>query len=166
MSSEPNRSGQRRKDYVAYIAVGLFVLVMILELLLVTWLPRKMITEKFWERDEAQQELVGLMDKLRRNMRGGAIHCQNSWQEGEVDLALSCLDEIAKYLRDNQDNMDRAQIRRVYKLLRWFEIRYNKWAEKRFCVSVETIDIEPLLRKSLEKYHEKLGDKGKSDGGD
>ena len=159
-------SGQRRKDFVAYVAVGLFVVIVVMEILLVTWLPRKLITKELWEREEAQQELVELVDKLRRNMRGGSIRCANFWQEGEVAISLDCLDEAAKYLRENQDKMDRAQIRCLYNLVRRFEVRYCKWDEGKFCVSFERIDIEPLLRRTLDKYNEQIGTDGKTGGKD
>jgi len=152
--AEKDKSGLRRKDYVAHIAVGLFVLVAVLELLLVAWLPRKMITEKIFEHEVALQQLVALEDVLRRQLRR-SMKFQNDWQEGEVGMALDCLDEIAKYLRENQNNMTRDEIKDLYDVLLRFERRYNRWDEGKYCVSFEKIDIEPLLKKSLDDYNER-----------
>jgi len=147
-------SGARRKDYVAHIAVGLFALIVVFELLLVTWLPRKMITEKLWEREVALQQLVSLMDTLRRDVRAG-INYKDDWQEGEAGMALDCMDEIAKYLRKNQDHMSREQIKELYDILQAFDRRRNKWREGKYSVSFEKIDIEPLLKKTLDEYNER-----------
>jgi len=147
-------SGTRRKDYVAHIAVGLFVLIVVFEILLVTWLPRKMITEKLWEREVALQQLVSLEDALRKDVRVG-MKFKNKWEEGEAGMALDCLDEIAKYLRKNQDDMTREQIKELYDILQAFDRRRNKWHDGKYSVSFEKIDIEPLLKKSLDNYNER-----------
>ena len=145
-------SGDRRKDYVAHLAVGLFVVIVVMEILLVTWLPRKMITEKLWEREEALQETLALMDTMRNSLRRG-INFKDKWQEGEVGMALECLDEIATYMRKYQDVMSREDIKKVYDVLQKFDKHHRHWAEGGRYVSFERIDIEPLLRKSLDKYN-------------
>jgi hypothetical protein len=113
-----------------------------------------MITEKIFEHEVALQQLVALEDVLRRQLRR-SMKFQNDWQEGEVGMALDCLDEIAKYLRENQNNMTRDEIKDLYDVLLRFERRYNRWDEGKYCVSFEKIDIEPLLKKSLDDYNER-----------
>ena len=95
MNSDSKTSGIRRKDYVAHIAIGLFVFIIIFEILLVTWLPSKLITRNLWDRDVALQELISLQDKLRTDI-GKSLNFDNKWQEGEARLSMTCLDEIAK----------------------------------------------------------------------
>ena len=84
--NEKFNNSTRRKDYVAHIAVLLLVFIIIFELLLVAWLPRKLSSEKLWDRQVAFEEMIDLEDFLRRYIRGD-VKYKNSWQEGEGFLA-------------------------------------------------------------------------------
>lgn len=152
LSQDRKKSGIRKKDYVAEIAIGLFVFIIIFEILLVTWLPSKLITRQLWDKDVALQELIHLHDKLRSNI-GRSMKFDNKWQEGEAKMAMSCLNELAKYLRKHQGDMTREQIGEVYSVLQQFEMRYNRWQNKKYCITFETIDIQPLLNQALAKYN-------------
>ena len=154
-------SGKRKKDYVTQLALGLFVFIIIFELLVVTWLPRKLMNEKVWERDIAYQEIVALEDILRRNIKG-ALKYKNKWQEGEAKMALDCLNEFAMYMRLHQADMTREQIRELYEKLRAIERKYNNWDKGRYSVVFEKLDVNPVLRKSLaefEKYEQENSEK-------
>ena len=153
LSSDNKTSGTRRKDYVAHIAIGLFVFIIIFEILLVTWLPRNLITKQLWDKDVAMQELIHLQDNLRRNIIGKSTDFDNKWEEGEAHMSMDCLNEIAKYLRQHQGDMTIEQVRELYSVLKQFEMRYNKWKNKEYCISFEGIDIQPLLQQALEKYN-------------
>ena len=147
-----NRSSERRKDYVTFLAIGLFAFIVILELMLVTWLPRQLASEALWSKDVALAELVDLEDTLRKNIKY-TLKFRNKWDEGESKMALDTLNDIAKYLRHNQQKMSKKQIRDLYTTLMKFETRYNKWMKRRFCIKSETIDIKPILQKTLDKYN-------------
>jgi hypothetical protein len=151
LSSDNKKSEIRRKDYVAKIAVGLFIFILLFEILLVTWLPSKLITKQLWDKEVALQELIHLEDSLRRNI-GHSLKFDNKWQDGEAHMALDCLNEIAKYMRISQGDMTREQIRELYSVLKQFEMRYNQWNNKKYCISFENINIKPLLKKELETY--------------
>ena len=150
------RSGMRRKDYVTGIALFLFAFIIIFEILIVTWLPRRLITESLWEREVSLQEMVDLMDFLRNRIKH-SLKFKNKWERGEAQMALDSLDGLAKYLRKNQTYMTRDQIRDVYDVLKQFEVRYHQWKDnEKYCVQFEKIDIKPLLRKTLDEYNQKI----------
>ena len=150
------RSGNRRKDYITRIALALFAFILIFEVLIVTWLPRKLITEALWEREVSLQEMVDLMDLLRNQIKH-SIKFGNKWEAGEAAMALDSLNDIAKYLRANQTFMTRDQIREVYNVLKRFEVRFHQWKDNhKFCIHFEKIDIKPLLKRTLEDYNHQM----------
>jgi hypothetical protein len=151
LSSDNKTSGIRRKDYVANLAIALFFFIIIFEILLVTWLPRKLITRQLWDKDVALQELINLQDQLRSNLNSD-MGFENKWQEGEAHMALDCLNEIAKYLRKHQSDMSLEQIKELYAVLQKFEVRYKEWKTNKYSVAFENIDIKPLMKQALEKY--------------
>jgi hypothetical protein len=149
--SEKFTSSTRRKDYVAHIAVMLLVLIIVFEVLLVAWLPRKLSSEKLWDRQVSLQEMIDLEDFLRRYIRGD-VKYRNAWQEGEGFLGLHALDILAKYIRENRDKMTREQIQEVYVLLQKFQNHYNDWNNHKFYITFEKIKIEPILNRQLEQF--------------
>ncbi len=161
-TSESKRSSERHKDYVTNLAIWLFVFILVFELLLVTWLPQKLITEKIWDKDVALAELIDLEDTLRNNIEG-AIKFENKWQKGEAYMVLDCLNEVAKYLREYHAKMSRSQIRELYTTLQKFEKRYYQWSENKYCITFNHIDIEPLLQRELDKYNNDRDKKRKTE---
>jgi len=152
MSNIQNRKrGQRRKDYVTGLAIGLFLFIVILEIMLVTWLPKQLTSEALWSRDVAMTELVDLEDTLRKNVKY-TLKFKDKWEEGESKMGLDCLNNIAPYLRKHKADMSQDQIRQLYLTLQKFETRFNQWKERRYCITSEKIDIQPILNKTLETY--------------
>ncbi len=150
-ASSPSRP-RRKADPVTALAVGLFVTVVVLELMLASWLPRRLRTERIWGRDMAMQEALDKMDWLRSHIRSGKY--PDRWQRGETELALSCLDDLARHLREHQDTMTREQTRRLIDDLGFFETAFllwrdggdgkGKWQGERHLV-IETLDTARWL---------------------
>lgn len=125
--SSPTR--QRGSDLITRLAVGLFVAVVVLELMLATWLPRRLRTERLWGREMAVQELIDQVDWLRSHIR--SLKDLDRWRRGEVDLALVCVDDIARHLRDYQNQLTREQIRQLQSDVTFFEHSYLRWKKAR-----------------------------------
>ena len=155
MSVEKNTGG-RKKDYIAHLAIILLALIIFLEILLVSWLPSRLITESIWEREVALTELIDLEDMLRKRIKH-SIKFRNKWEAGEAHIALDSLDQIARYLRKNNENMTRDQIRTLYEVLKRVEERYNQWINYKYCISFEKIDVKPLLQGEFDKYSRDIG---------
>jgi hypothetical protein len=148
---ETFKSTNRRKDYIAHLAYILFAIIILLELLMVTWLPSQLQKEKLWDREVSLQEMIDLEDFLRRYIRGD-VKYKNNWEEGEGFLAMSVLDILAKYIRDNQKTMTREQIREIYNALLKYEEHYKKWNKRKFNIIFEEIKTEPVLNQQMREY--------------
>ena len=162
MNEDFNKS-TRRKDYVAHIAVVLLCCIIVFELLLVGWLPRKLSSEKLWDRQVSFEEMIDLEDFLRRYIRGD-VKYKNSWQEGEGFLGLHALDILAKYIRDNREKMTREQIHEVYSIIQKYQVHYNNWNSGVFYISFNKIKIEPILNKQLENFKKWEAEHSDNDG--
>lgn len=152
MDNKTKRRGERRKDYVTFLAMGLFLFIVILELMLVTWLPRQLLNQNLWSRDVAIAELIDLEDSLRTNVKH-QLKFKTKWDDGESKMALDCLNDIAKYLRQYRTKMSKDQISKLLVVLKKFEIRYFKWKDMRYCNTQETINIKPILETTLARYN-------------
>ena len=138
----------RRKDYITYLAVILFVMVVVSEILLVAWLPKKMHSEILWQDQIAKEEMIEHEDLLRAYMIG--VKPKYKELTGEVELVQDSLNEIARYLREYKDYMSRIQTDRIGNCLKGFQNAYgsNIKLGKSFIVD-EKLDSKPYIDKLL-----------------
>jgi len=149
---------RRKADPVTLVAVVLFVAVVGFELMLASWLPRHLRTERIWGRELAVQEAIDKLDWLRAHIRSGKY--PDRWQRGEVELAMSCLDDIARHIREHQETMTREQMRRLIGDLAFYEAAFllwrdggdakRKWQGERHLV-IEQLDTAPWLGRQRER---------------
>ena len=136
----------RKADYVTFFAIVLFVFVVVFELLLVSWLPSKMMNAKGIESETAKQEITDLVDTLRKHIRNH----EKRVKTGEVDLVAKCLDNIARYLRLNSKTMTRDQVRDVMEDLTKFEMIMRGWNKgKSYSKTIEfetTTYLEKIIK--------------------
>ena len=156
---EKKHSGERKKDYIANLAVFLFAFIVIFEVLLVTWLPRQLLSPSLWGKELALSELIDLEDSLRVKLRH-SLKFKSKWEEGEATMALDCMDQFAKYLRKYRKDLTRDNIATLYDTLSKFEARYNLWKKQgKYSIKFETINIEPILKKELEAFRDETAGK-------
>ena len=138
-----------KKDYIAYLAVALFIFVIVCEILLVAWLPRRLHSSIMWEDQIAREEMIELEDLLRAYM----VDIKRNQKDigGEIDLVKGSLDEMAGYLREYKNRLSRSQVDDINRQLKYFESIYrsNIKTGKSFIVS-EKIDTSKCLEKILD----------------
>ncbi len=126
----------RKPDYVTYAALLMFVVVLASELLLVSWLPNKLMDEQIHEKEVAKQGMVDLEDSLRAKVK----KLKKIVVTGEVELVGDCLDNIARYLRVNSGKMTRPQVREVMEDLSRFETIVRGWTKGASYVRTEELE--------------------------
>lgn len=143
----------RRTDFITYVAVLLLALIIVGEIAFSIWLPQRLKSEKAWEREELIEAVIDLVDE----MRGGcsSIKSENPALEGEIQLTQKCLDEYAKYLRQNKHQMSMDQVVELHKSLKNFRNVYVSWKMKRTYLSEEKLKTDEYLKKMLVE-HSKL----------
>ncbi|MCX6986526.1 MAG: hypothetical protein NT118_17535 [Lentisphaerae bacterium] len=147
----------RRKDYITYLAVSLFVIVIVCEVLLVVWLPKKLHSEIMWQDQIAKEEMIELEDLLRAYMIG--IKPKYKEITGEVEIVQDSLNELARYLREYKDYISRSQTDQIGVCLKGFQDAYNSNIKpgKSFII-VEKLDSRQYMDKLLSESMSKRGD--------
>jgi hypothetical protein len=142
-------SCERRKDYVTYLGVLLFCFIILFELYLVLWVPVQLKSRSVLEKEVAKQEMITLADSLRDEI--GDLKTKTRIQDGEVALAKTILDNLAVYIRANQDFLDREQIRDLNKTLQSYDALSKRWKDGRYIVKEERLDYSNYLKALKEK---------------
>ena len=147
----------RRKDYITYLAVSLFVIVIACEVLLVVWLPRKLHSEIMWQDQIAKEEMVELEDLLRAYMIG--VKPKYKEMTGEIEIVQDSLNELAMYLREYKDYISRSQTDRIGVCLKGFQGDYDRNIKQgKSFIIVEKLDSRQYLDKLLSQSTSKRGD--------
>lgn len=135
----------RSKDYVSYLAIALLVIIIAGEIIFSLWLPRKLRSERSWEKESIMEDNIERLDNLRANL--SSVKSRNSNIEGEVALALNCLDEIARYIRENKFNANLEQTVEINKILIDFNELFIYWKSGRSYMVKEKLDTSAFLKK-------------------
>lgn len=103
-------SAKFKKDYIAYLAIGIFFFILTAELIVAVWLPVHLRSENVWALQVARQDMIDMFDTLRSGF--GRIS-KTSQLEGEANIAVKCLDSMAIYLRTYQAVLNAGQIAEI-----------------------------------------------------
>ena len=133
---------------MTYFAIYFFLLVVAFELYLIVWVPIQLKREDVLQKHVAKENLVTLVDTLRREV--GGIGGTTSLNKGEVELTRTVLDLYALYIREYQDALEFAQILDLYKMLNRYQAVIEQWKAKQFSFKKETVDL-PAAYQYLEK---------------
>ncbi len=133
---------------MTYFAIYFFLLVVAFELYLIVWVPIQLKREDVLQKHVAKENLVTLVDTLRREV--GGIGGATSLNKGEVGLTRTVLDLYALYIREYQDALEFAQILDLYKMLNRYQAVIEQWKAKQFSFKKETVDL-PAAYQYLEK---------------
>ncbi len=135
---------KRKKDLVTFLGVGLFIFVVVFELYLVLWVPVQLKSKKLLEKEVAKQDMIYLADNLRRTLSD--VDTKNRIQEGEVTIARTAVDNLAVYIREHQDFLNREQIRELNKTLQSFDALAQKWKQGAFLIKEEQLDYSNYIK--------------------
>lgn len=105
-----------KRDYVAYSAVVIFVVIVLTELFLAVSIPTYFVRSNLWDLQIARQDLLGDFDSLRRqcNQFSGKTPALTE----ENGILLWNLNLMSNYLRANQKRLGWEEIRSMKEDLR------------------------------------------------
>lgn len=145
-------SARFKRDYVAYLAVGLFFLILVCEAVMAVSIPMLVRRKDIWDREVAKQEMAAFFDTTRESMRD----ISGSREEriaGEAALVVAALDEMAIYLRRNVDFMNREQINQVNAELNRIPTFSNRYRNMKKAYSSQLeLTMDSYLKKLEEQY--------------
>lgn len=137
-------SAKFKKDYIAYLAIGIFFFILITELIIAIWLPVHLRSENVWALQVARQDMIDLFDGLRGNF--GRIS-KTSQLEGEATIVTKCLDSMAIYLRTYQAGLTAGQIAEIRSDLDNFQAILDRLQKEKPYGRQDKIDPSGFLKR-------------------
>lgn len=97
-----------KRDYVAFSAVAIFVLIVLSEVVLAVSIPMYFVRSNLWDLQIARQHLMSNFDGVRGFCHGMSLKTPDAVEEN--NLLLWDLNLMANYLRANEKNLTREEI--------------------------------------------------------
>lgn len=110
-----------RRNYIAYLAVLLFFLIIAGEIVLATAIPLLMRNEEIMSDNAARNDLLKYFDSLR--YRCSAISGKNASQQEdaliimEKQLLTDALDRFARYMREEGEHLTPEEVKKIRAVL-------------------------------------------------
>jgi hypothetical protein len=120
MLKRQKKSAKFKKDYVAFLAIGLFLMVICAEITLSIWLPMEMRSADAWAEQVARQRMIDNFDKARRLYIKGLRKNKVDAAIVEMQIAKKTLDQNARFLRAHQSEISRDQVHSLSEDYRMF----------------------------------------------
>ena len=97
-----------KRDYVAFSAVAIFVLIVLAEVVLAVSIPLYFVRSNLWDLQIARQHLMSDFDGVRGHFHKLSLKTPDAVEE--VNLLLWDLNLMANYLRANEKTLSREEI--------------------------------------------------------
>lgn len=163
---EQHYAANFKKDYLAYLAIVLFFMIVAIELYMAIWLPIYLRSKDKWAIQEDRQEMIDLFDGLR----GGYRRVKPVSQQGkdEVALIMNCLDNNAIYLRQYQMQLKLDQVMALTKdyqtlagFLKVYRVKNKKNAKQESSLGKKPqltteVFLEQLRRRSAARLNKQI----------
>lgn len=137
-------SASFRRDYVAYSAILIFILIVIGEIVLAFWIPSYVKNGRALALQESRQMMIDSFDDLRTLINNEKISKDNV--RSEVNLIAWNLNIFATYLRANSSSMKKREIAEITKDLNEFHKIYDHLKQTGAYAADREIDLAPRMK--------------------
>ncbi len=141
-------------NYVAVLAVGLFVLMVIGEVILAVSIPVYMKRENVLSDEVRQRETLLLFDHLRRECN--AVSGSDEVLMLEKQLVISSLDQMALYLRKESHRMTPEETAELHSLCVELQRIVAKLRKKQPFSRENRLDSSTYINSLVKKYSAKV----------
>ena len=150
MSNKIEYSCKRKKDFITTVAILMFLLICVFEAYLIVVLPIQLQRQNAMEFAVKKQEMLMMTELLR--FRTKVAKPKNQLQECEVQLVVSSLDSIVRFIRRNVENITPEQVDEATVILRRLEAISGTWEKNQYHFSTNDFDVQPILKSIEAKF--------------
>ncbi len=134
----------RRADLLALAARVLVGLILVGELLVVTWLPKRLQGARLWDREVARQQTTMFLDQLRTKI--GELAPANPIEAGIREAVSAELGRLARFLRTGQEGLSAEEWRDLRRDLDRYENVLERLRAHTVVAPLPGIDVDGAVR--------------------
>lgn len=139
-------SCKRKPDIVTWVAIGLFLIAVLLQVYLVVFLPLQLRKGETLAYHVARDKMLQNIDLLRSSLN--RVKTTSDLAEGELQMTKSAFDRLMLYTRIHKDQLDLAQVTDLTQRFQMFTFTLDRWKAKpaKFVLTPEPIDKQKYIR--------------------
>lgn len=143
-------SCKRKPDLVTGMAIGLFLIVILLQVYLIVFLPMQLREGETLAYNMARDKMLRDIDLLRSTLP--KIKTPGELAEGELQMTKSAFDRLMLYTREHRDGLDLAQVTELAQRFQMFDFMIQRWtaSKPQYYLRQEKVDQKKYVR-MLEK---------------
>ncbi|NOY82687.1 MAG: hypothetical protein GXP31_16950 [Kiritimatiellaeota bacterium] len=134
----------RHADLVALAARVLVGLILVGELLVVTWLPKRLHGARLWDREVARQQTTMFLDRLRTKI--GELTPANPVEAGIREALSTEVDRLARFLRIGQEGLSAEAWRELRRDLDRYESVLERLRSHTALAPLPGIDVDGAVQ--------------------
>lgn len=150
MLKRQKSSAKFKKDYIAYLAVFLFFLVICSEVTLAIWLPMQMRSARAWAKDAAEQRMIDVFDHTRSRYSSALGKKIDKNAENELLIIKGTLDYNARFLRTHPE-LNQEQVKQLFDDYTTFMLQSKIYMlenkDEAYCCHRKKIDPSATLKR-------------------
>lgn len=154
MANKKHYSCKRKPDIVTGIAIGLFLIVILLQVYLVVFLPFQLRDGETLAYNIARDKMLQSIDQLR----GRVTHTKmpDDLSEGERQMVKSAFDRLMLYTREHREELDLAQVAELSRRFQQFDFVVQRWIRKppKYALREEKINQKKYVQMLLKRIDE------------
>ncbi len=148
-------SCKRKPDIVTWVAIGLFLVVILLQVYLVAFLPIQLRNDETLAYNVARDKMLQDVDKLRLALPKLKEKVPDL-AEGELQMTQSAFERLMLHTREHRDALDLAQVTELSQRFQMFEFMTQRWSAKKpeYYLQKEEINKEKYVRMLEQRMQE------------
>ena len=141
---------KRKKDFVTALAMFLFLILIISELVLVFYIPTQ-YKRSNWVTSTAKAELIEKIDSLRKGLISLDKSLTSQDKKHEIKLVRDVLNDHAGYLKEHKDSISFRQVNMLQREILLFNNYYVKWRSQNFLIKPIQLNLTSYKNEQLLK---------------
>ena len=148
MLKRQKNSAKFKKDYIAYLAIFLFFMVVCSEITIAIWLPMQMRSTWIGAKAMAEQRMIDIFDHTRRRYHSALNKKIDKNAENEMQIIKGVLDYNARFLRESPISI-RNRLSSFMMIMSPFCCKTKFICMKIIRIKLITVSVKRLIRQLL-----------------
>lgn len=136
-------SCKRKRDFVTFAAIVMFLLICFFELYLIVFLPIQMQRKDAMIHQIKKEKMLRTTDWIRAHIRRAKANSR--LQESEIRFVSDNLEPVVLFIHKHSGKLTIEQIDEITAFMIDLDRFVAKWSKKQFTFKEEEFDIKPLL---------------------
>ena len=124
-------SCKRKPDIVTWIAIGLFLIVILMQVYLVAFLPIQLRNDETLAYNVARDKMLLNIDKLRVVLPKLEEKKLDKNAKGEIQMARSAFERLMLHTREHRDELNLLQVTELSQRFQMLEFMAERWSAEK-----------------------------------